>query len=222
VPCGAALDILRSCYSTKAVLRPGADPVDIQWWFTGPGAQLAPLSPFGSLNWSKPHYGSGEVGEVIGAPRKWCDGKRPPNACTQKAQVPCSVRPLPLTMGASWKLGDTPLSIPLNYHPESLTWYGVHDGSVPNSWATRYEVQLKCGTPAGDTNWSLRATCSVPGVGSAVDLGGFAPWGLPDRPFEVAMPTPNCAKGYSQIYGAYWSLLVGENVTARHHLTLVH
>lgn len=55
----------------------------VDWYFQDVNPQLFGHTHFGSLNWSKPDYGAGLVGEVIGAPRPWRNGSVPPLICNR-------------------------------------------------------------------------------------------------------------------------------------------
>lgn len=72
-------EYLRSCYSTTAVLSPGAEPVPIIWYWADPDAQVLPHpSAITSHNWlDASERSGGTIGEVAGAPRRWRDGSMP-------------------------------------------------------------------------------------------------------------------------------------------------
>lgn len=79
-PCGFTVDMLRSCYSTKARYYEG-DPTedDLIWYFTDPDAPFLPVpSVINSLNWvdRRGLVDTGHAGEVVGAPRLYSKGQR--------------------------------------------------------------------------------------------------------------------------------------------------
>jgi hypothetical protein len=90
-PGGLAVDVVRSCYSTKARLfRDDPTETDITWYFVPEDRPFLPFpTAISSRNWDatttiwpagkeNPPSGNGtEVGEVIGAPRPWRNGSDP-------------------------------------------------------------------------------------------------------------------------------------------------
>lgn len=108
------VDYLRSCYSTDMVLRKDGVRSQIVWYFALPGAPLVPYNhSLHSLNWSRPDYGQGQIGEVIGAPRPWRDGSYPdfigqPSPSYSMAGLP-----------QDWRDGA-----PLTYGPTIVTYTG--------------------------------------------------------------------------------------------------
>jgi hypothetical protein len=72
------MDMLRSCYSTKAKFR-GNDTLETMVWYFAPeGALPFPQSHvFGSLNWVQKPATPLSFGEQPGQPRPWRDGSAP-------------------------------------------------------------------------------------------------------------------------------------------------
>lgn len=71
--------MLRSCYTTTARFFRNSDAeTQIRYYFTAPDAPFVPNSgPFDSRNWESDPKGEGHLGEVVGAPREWCNGEPP-------------------------------------------------------------------------------------------------------------------------------------------------
>lgn len=76
-PGGRVADYLRSCYSTQMVMQADGTSYPVDWYWADPGAPFLAKQNGASIQWEKPHYGSGVVGEVVGAPRPWRDGSVP-------------------------------------------------------------------------------------------------------------------------------------------------
>jgi len=78
-PCGRAVSLLRSCYTTQArFFREDERTTEIRWFFTAPDAPFVDNSgPWDSRNWDSDPKGLGELGEVVGAERKWSNGTPP-------------------------------------------------------------------------------------------------------------------------------------------------
>lgn len=72
-----------------AVLEFGAQPQQITWWFTPPGAPVITRHPFGSLNWAQQRHGDQLVGELPDAARPWRNGSKPANACGGQVASTC-------------------------------------------------------------------------------------------------------------------------------------
>lgn len=70
------MDLLRSCYRTRARLNPGcADETDITWSFCQTGAKVFPTwHSTGSLNWGARDEALVEIGELPDRPRPWSNG----------------------------------------------------------------------------------------------------------------------------------------------------
>jgi hypothetical protein len=79
-PCGYAVDMLRTCYRTKARFYNGdATEEDIEWYFVPPSTPFLPVaSVINSLNWVdlKERADTTHAGEVPGATRTYALGKR--------------------------------------------------------------------------------------------------------------------------------------------------
>lgn len=75
------MDVARSCYTTAMRFWPEQPVQAVKWYFCDPAAQPFPTSHrFGSLNYLSPPTPDSGVGEVIGYPRPWRNGSRPPDA----------------------------------------------------------------------------------------------------------------------------------------------
>jgi len=154
VECGAVLDELRSCYSTLAVNRPGQAAVPIHWWFTDAGAPVAPRHQWGSLNWSKPHYGQGELGEVIGAKRTWRNGSKPAGACGGGIVTGCRSSALPLTLYCYLLGGSSDIAVSLTY--DGTEWVGTVPLGV--NFCTNANVSFGCYGVQGTSNSAWEAS----------------------------------------------------------------
>ncbi len=109
------VDFLRSCYTTDMAVTVDGKRNTVDWYWVPETAPLMIRSRFGSLNWTKPRYGEGLVGEVIGARRPWRDGSLP-------VQVN-KVNPENSTLGLSdWYLNGAPADWPFIM---PITWYGA-------------------------------------------------------------------------------------------------
>ena len=78
-PCGRAVDILRSCYSTTMMTKVG--PIPVRWYFVDRNTPRMPHSRYCSANWDNDNIvpeppWTGE-GEIPGADRPWYDGHGP-------------------------------------------------------------------------------------------------------------------------------------------------
>jgi len=88
-PCGAVMDVIRTCYRVKMRTTTEAAPVEVQWYFTNPGAPVfTGPTVFRSRMWKDiadfPNTGMGEQTEVC-ANRKVVDysnGAEPPGLTT--------------------------------------------------------------------------------------------------------------------------------------------
>jgi len=81
-PCGLIMDYLRSCYTTEMVFRDGDSAVEVEWYWTDPGAKCFPgWSRFSSGNWSSRDQVAGDLGEQPG-PKPWRNGSKPANGWT--------------------------------------------------------------------------------------------------------------------------------------------
>ena len=77
-PCGRAVDMLRSCYSTGFRFGRGSGHVSkITWYWCGSDAEKLPFpTPFASRNYVEKGVWP-ELGEVEGASRPWRNGSFP-------------------------------------------------------------------------------------------------------------------------------------------------
>lgn len=201
-PCGAAIDFLRSCYSTKGRLVPGGPIVDIDWWFCDEGAPIAPRSTCGSQIWQAPYNGTSEIGEVAGYPRVWRDGSRPPDACGGlPPQLNCYPVRLPMTMYCHWALGTRTFEISLQQIPA-----GNFYGSVPTGIPTypTAEAFIECesvGAPAHPVVLLTTALVRDDNV-QIPDAGSFDALSPPSPRFPQSIPTPEAADALGLPLGA--------------------
>lgn len=108
--------MLRSCYKTTFNFGNGV-VAEGQWYFCDERAAFFPgLSRFGSLNWLPEPLPDDGVGEVLGAPRTWCNGSYP---VVPKGTAPDG----PLE---DFQTGNNPLHPPL-----ALNANGIPLGCVP-------------------------------------------------------------------------------------------
>ena len=76
-PCGLAVDLLRSCYSTDMAFYSGdlTQTCKVHWYFVEEGTPFLDFyHTFGSGNWADQTQDWPGVGEVLGAARPWRDG----------------------------------------------------------------------------------------------------------------------------------------------------
>lgn len=78
-PCGLAVDIVRSCYSTQMRFSCDGPSTTVRWYFVPPGTPFVKgphLYCSGNWEWQKDYWPG--HGEVAGAPRPWENGSPPP------------------------------------------------------------------------------------------------------------------------------------------------
>lgn len=84
-----AVDLLRSCYSTKMRFfseRPDVETL-VHWYFCEPGAKILPYrTVFNSGNWWSDKNPDITLGEIPGSPRPWRNGQPP---APYAGQAPC-------------------------------------------------------------------------------------------------------------------------------------
>jgi len=78
-PCGTAMDLVRSCYTTTMrFYADSADEVPVRWYFCAPDADIFPgYTLFGSGNWASEKIDWQGPGEAAWRPREYSDGSPP-------------------------------------------------------------------------------------------------------------------------------------------------
>jgi len=190
-PCGSPVDLLRSCYSTMRVTRPGGAPVLTHWWFRDPGTPWGPRGPWGSNNWMMPNPSPGQVGEVEGATRPWRDGSQPADACGGVPTPPCAQQSARGSIFMTIPAFDPPLVIELTVNLGQVIWSGGKVVFNDPCWIMR--GQVTCIGATGDSPLSMQfvfGSSRSDGTVVANDFQTFDMTHVP-YPFSITLPTPN-------------------------------
>jgi hypothetical protein len=211
---------LRSCYSTQAQLVPGGPPVDIDWWFTPPGAPVIPHHYYGSRNWAPSPEFDGLVGELPDTFRIWRDGSRPDNACGgQDVVVNCCPRPVSPVLYLTLSL-DPPLSWAINAPSGSATWTGISSQPIGTCGVVQAKLDCEEILEGGQFVfvWQLRlfhGTSFATGCGSA----GFNP-SPADSPLTLTGEVVGLSSTCAVAGGAPVPVLISESPPGRSRLGL--
>jgi hypothetical protein len=162
-------DFVRSCYRTKMVTDASGVQRTVDWFFASPGAPFLPRHVFGSLNWSKPDYGSGTPGEVIGATRPWRDGS-PPAYFLPDATFPRLGSDADFAGGAGGPLSAPP---PIDYAGRRKSAAGDAMDVFP-AW-----IPAVIAPPLASSVWGLGSALPV--------IPGRYSWSWPGRPYTLAV-----------------------------------
>lgn len=163
---------------------PGGRQIDVDWFFGEDGDPLLGRTVFGSLNWSKPNYGTGQIGEVVGAPRPY-----------RKGDIPASATLFGFPLGSSdYYVNGAPSDLPA---PGAITWYGQRaaetggpagifpnvgeHGPNPTLSSSVHGVCPRFGTFATFVAWHCPWTTVVTDIGWGI-------WGFSSAPMFGCFP----------------------------------